>query len=198
MRPRLPARLGPPPPATGAFPDQRGPDSAPAFSAAPLPRRPRSRAAKPSPGPPPAAAPGVVTWPGRRERAPSRPAAARWSRPARPAGQRAPRGSCWVLEVPSSHDSAPTYSIWKTQTRRGSHGSRRCPRPLPAPRGHWPLSRGRRAALPATHFFRNSDATSSCAESAPRKASELRHRRATGTSFILAAVRRPGEGGSAG
>lgn len=45
--------------------------------------------------------------------------------------------------------------------------------------------------LSATHFFRNSDATSSRAVSAPKKAREPRYMRATGTNFMLAAMRRP-------
>lgn len=73
----------------------------------------------------------------------------------------------------------------------GEVPARRYPRSPLTPGDPGPRPRGSRKALPATHFFRNSDATSSCAVSAPRKASEPRHRRATGTSFIPAAMRRP-------
>lgn len=68
--------------------------------------------------------------------------------------------------------------------------------PLPSPRGQQPVSlfsqvQGLKTELFATHFFRNSDATSSRAVSAPKKAREPRYMRATGTSFMLAAMRRP-------
>lgn len=77
----------------------------------------------------------------------------------------------------------------KVPVPTGSH-------PLLTPRGQRPVSpvsqvQGLEKELPATHFFRNSDATSSRAVSAPRKAREPRYMRATGTSFMLVAMRRP-------
>lgn len=69
-------------------------------------------------------------------------------------------------------------------------------RSLLTPRDQRPVSlvsrvQGLGKELPATHFFRNSDATSSRAVSAPKKAREPRYMRATGTSFMPAAMCKP-------